>query len=105
MFRLLLIPVFLAITSGLYSQQKNLWVLIIGISEYEHFNSLQYADDDALSFYRFLKTNYGEKIDDSDDGNTKIILNEEATGAAITSAFSWLVRNAKAGDEAIIYFS
>lgn len=82
-----------------------MWVLIIGISDYQYFNSLQYADDDALSFYKFLKTNYGEGIDDSEEGNVRILLNENATGASITSAFSWLVRNAKAGDDVIIYFS
>ncbi len=101
---LFLLVLFLFCTQ-LRAQEKKLWVLIIGISDYQYFNSLQYADDDALSFYKFLKTNYGDKIDDSDEGNARILLNQEATGASITSAFSWLVRNAKSGDDVIIYFS
>jgi tetratricopeptide (TPR) repeat protein len=86
-------------------QQGKLWVLIIGISDYEFIRPLTYADDDAMAFYQFVKENYGSQIDESEFGNVRILLNKQATGASITNAFKWLVTNAKENDRAIIYFS
>ncbi len=83
-------------------EPKNYWALIIGISEYEYFNSLDYADKDALMFYEYLKSDLGDKLPDH---NVKILLNEEATGAAIEKGFGWLVKNVEEGDIVYIYYS
>lgn len=66
------------------------FALIIGISKYEQptFDSLRYADQDALSFYEFLRKGY---IKDFDIKNVKCLLNEEAVYSNVNNAlYNWL---------------
>ncbi|MEO8149765.1 MAG: tetratricopeptide repeat protein, partial [Bacteroidia bacterium] len=82
---------------------KNTYSLIIGISKYEHFNSLQYADMDAIAFYSFLRSPAGGGVDSS---HIRIIVNDKAKSGDIWRDIGWLLRSAtKAGDRALIYFS
>ncbi|MBU1720505.1 MAG: caspase family protein, partial [Bacteroidetes bacterium] len=77
------------------------YALVIGISEYQNVQSLEYADDDAIFFADFLKSEAGGALDSL---HIKVLLNKEATTGRIDAGFGWLSDNTKAGDIAIIYF-
>ena len=79
------------------------YALVIGISKYENFPSLEYADRDALTFYDYLRSKAGGSIDSS---AIFLKLNENARAGAIWEGMSWLQRRADTiGETAIIYFS
>ncbi|MFN6358783.1 MAG: tetratricopeptide repeat protein [Bacteroidota bacterium] len=79
------------------------YALIIGISNYQHFPSLKFADKDAIAFYHYLLNASGEKADTS---NIRLLLNDKAKAGDIWRDFSWLTRKAlKKGDKVFIYFS
>jgi tetratricopeptide (TPR) repeat protein len=79
------------------------YALIIGISEYQHFPRLNYADKDAVAFQQFLLSKSGGGLDSSD---IFIRLNAKARAGDIWSGISWLQRNAdSAGEKAYIYFA
>lgn len=79
------------------------YALIIGVSKYENFPSLEYADRDALTFYDYLRSKAGGSIDSAD---IFLKLNEAARAGAIWEGMSWLQRRADTiGETAIIYFS
>jgi tetratricopeptide (TPR) repeat protein len=79
------------------------YALIIGISKYQHFPSLSYADKDAAEFYNFLRSNAGGNVDSN---NIKMLLNDEAKALNIGRVLKWLENNAKnEGDQAYIYFA
>ena len=82
--------------------EMNIWVLVIGISDYQYLNDLQYADDDALAFYQYVKRSLGHRIQAD---QMKLLLNQEATFAEIWMSFEWLLRNVKEHDRVYIYFS
>ncbi len=84
------------------AQDMKIWVFIIGISEYEYFNDLNYADDDAIAFETMLRKTLGKYYNEE---QTRILLNEEATSAAIESGMRWLLKNVKAHDKVYFYFS
>lgn len=81
----------------------NTYALIVGISDYEHFEDLKYADKDALAFYGFLRSPASGAVDSN---NIRMILNDKARAGDIWRDIGWLLRQAKnKGDRAIIYFS
>lgn len=84
-------------------EKANTYALIIGISKYQNFTSLKYADRDAQAFYSYLVSGSGEKIDSS---NIRLLLNENARAGDIWRDLGWLSRKAmKQGDRVFIYFS
>ena len=79
------------------------YALIIGISKYESFRSLNYADKDATVFYDYLRSPAGGKVDSA---NIFFRTNEKAKAGDIWQGMSWLERRADTvGETAIIYFS
>ena len=79
------------------------YALVIGISKYESFRSLNYADKDATVFYDYLRSDAGGKIDSTD---IFFRTNEKAKAGDIWQGMSWLERRADTvGETAIIYFS
>lgn len=83
--------------------QGTTYGLIIGISKYQHFPSLKFADNDARAFYDYLMNGLGEKVDSA---NIRILLNEQARAGDIWRDFGWLTRKAnRKGDRVFIYFS
>lgn len=78
------------------------YALIIGISKYQNFPSLNFADKDALAFYDFLRS----PAVGLDSANIFVCLNEKAKGGDIWRAVRWLLRNADStGETAYIYFA
>lgn len=77
--------------------------VVVGISRYgEGIRSLQYAHKDATAFVEFLKSRAGGEVPEE---NIRILLNEEATLAAVDNALYWLRTSSEKGDQAILYFS
>ncbi len=82
------------------------WALIIGVSDYIHFGDeaggdLAGAERDARVMRDVLVERWGFP-----DENIRLLLNHEATKAAITEAMTeWLPENARSGDQITIYFA
>ena len=79
--------------------------VVVGVSKYPGFprdKQLEYAAADARFFYQFLKSPAGGSVPDE---NLQALFDEQATSAKIVYALTWLRRNSKKGDEAIIYFA
>ncbi|MCF8246115.1 MAG: tetratricopeptide repeat protein [Saprospiraceae bacterium] len=78
--------------------------VIIGISEYQNEGNddLRFAHRDAQIFYDFLLSKAGGEVLDS---NIRLLINENATVAAIDDAVYWLNEHTKKGDKVIFYFS
>jgi tetratricopeptide (TPR) repeat protein len=75
--------------------------LIIGISKYANYPSLQFADRDALAFYNLLLSDaFGADIN-----RITILLNEQATQNRVDEALSNLLSFVKEGDRVFIHFS
>ena len=81
-----------------------IYALVIGVSQYANLASdeqLQYADQDAISFARFLQSAKGGSIPES---NIQLLTNQQATVSAIRTAIATSLQ-AKAGkQDAIILF-
>ncbi len=93
--------------SGLIVEQpkiSNTFAVIIGISDYQNpeIPDLSFAHIDAETFADFLKSPAGGNLQDS---NLKLLINEEATSAAVATAIDWLYDSVEKNDQAIIYFS
>lgn len=80
------------------------YAVVIGISAYENpqLPSLQFADKDATLFASYLRTRNGGNLPVS---NIRLLLNEEATIAAIYDALNWLKTTCSENDKAYFYFS
>jgi len=77
------------------------WALIIGISDYAGtVNDLNYCDDDAQDFYNALVNIYDWK-----PSHIIVLINEQATEAAIMSAIDVLSTREQAGDEVVFFYS
>jgi tetratricopeptide (TPR) repeat protein len=78
--------------------------VVIGISDYqnEDIPDLRFADKDAQAFATYLKSSAGGNLPDK---NIKLLLNEQATNAAMIGELDWLMEESEEGDQAIIYFS
>ncbi|MCO5269361.1 MAG: caspase family protein [Brumimicrobium sp.] len=82
---------------------KNTYALIIGISDYENLQSLQFADQDALAMEDFLSGEWGANIPKE---NIRLLLNNHAkNGDILENGMTWLYDKVKPGDRAIIYFA
>ena len=82
------------------------WAFIVGISDYIHFSDesggdLPGAERDARVVRDVLVERWGFP-----EGNIRMLLNEEATKAAITEGMTeWLPANARPGDQITIFFA
>lgn len=97
-----LVLFFLLSLSHASAQERKMWVLIVGISDYKHFNNLQFADDDAMAYHQILKKVLGKYYSEE---QTRVLLNEDATAASIEFAMRWLLKNTLENDRVFIYFS
>jgi tetratricopeptide (TPR) repeat protein len=78
--------------------------VVIGISDYsaQGIQSLNFAHRDAQAFADYLRSRAGGSLPEA---QMKVLLNEQATLAAIDDAFFWLKSNSEKGDQAIVYFA
>ena len=80
------------------------YAVVIGVSTYKSkaLPALQYADKDAKAFALWLQTKPGGNVPAT---QIKLLLNEEATIAAVYDALDWLKENCRSQDLGYIYFS
>lgn len=108
MYRLLLITwmACFSFPSDLLSQSSaaKTYAVIIGISTYQSnaLPALKYADKDAGLFASYLQSKAGGNVPAN---QIKLLINEQATIAAVYDALDWLKETCKKGDVAYIYFS
>lgn len=78
--------------------------VVVGISNFQHQNipALKYAHTDARAFAQWLGTPSGGLVPRQ---NIQLMVNEQATTAAICVALQWLVDESDRGDRAIFYYS
>jgi uncharacterized caspase-like protein len=74
--------------------------VVIGISEYECGNNLNYADDDAYEFYNFLIRKYPES-----KSSIVLLRDQQATKQNILSKMRSVFANSNSSDELILFFS
>ena len=78
-----------------------IWAAVIGISQYKTVSSLQYADQDALSFYDYLLNQLGVPKD-----NIFLLTNQQATLVNVRRTLGTeLKRKASPRDTVLIYFA
>jgi tetratricopeptide (TPR) repeat protein len=82
------------------------WALVVGISSYADsaIKPLKYADDDAQAVYDFLRSPRAGLGGFAED-HVRLLLNEQATYAAIRSALFSFLGQAAPQDEVVIYFA
>lgn len=92
------------ITGNKKGMQATTYAIIIGITNYQSpaIPGLLYADNDAVQFYAWLQSKAGGEVPVN---NIKLLLNKEATIAAIYDALDWLKEKCSENDKAYIYFS
>lgn len=82
------------------------WAVIIGISEYEHpgIRDLEYADDDAQALYDFL-TSDRAGLGGFPEENIRLLINEDASYAAMNSALRGFLENAGPDDLVMVFIA
>ncbi|MEO6819603.1 MAG: caspase family protein [Ginsengibacter sp.] len=84
--------------------EGNTYAVIVGITNYKDpaIPALQFADKDAQQFSAFLQSKGGGLVPKN---HIRLIVNKEATIAAIYDALDWLKEQCHKNDVAYIYFS
>ena len=78
------------------------WVMVIGVANYDHMPVLKYTDDDAYRMMAFFKSPEGGAVPDE---QLQILIDEEATKQNIKKKMSELFMKAGSNDLAVLYFS
>lgn len=87
-------------------QAPNRWALIVGVSDYIHFQDvdggdLPGAERDASAMRDVLVARWGFQPE-----NVRMLLNQDATRAAIEQGLTgWLKQNVQPGDQVLLYFA
>jgi tetratricopeptide (TPR) repeat protein len=79
---------------------KNVYGLIVGISDYQNATSLKYADNDADLITKVLENNFPQA-----KGNLIKLVNKQATELAVKSGLGQINKKAQSGDLVIFYFA
>src|SRR6266496_6862125 len=85
-------------------QLPTTYAVIVGISKYasDGITQLEYAHRDAQVFADYLKSKAGGSVPEE---NIRLLLNENATYAAIYDALNWLLETCHKDDLVYFYFS
>ncbi|MEP3481201.1 MAG: caspase family protein [Fuerstiella sp.] len=95
------------VTSTTATKKQKVWVLAIGISDYQsagdELKNLQFATADAQAFADSVQQHTSGKL--YADVQTKVLLNEQAGRAEILDGLQWLVDHVQPGDVAMLFCS
>ncbi len=94
----------IADVSGQSSGDRNTYVVVVGISDYQDKDipDLLFADKDAETFANFLRSPAGGALDGD---HIQVLTNSQATAGRIAEALDALIEKSKKDDQVIIYFS
>ncbi len=84
------------------NSQSTIWVVIVGISEYQFKDKSEYSVNDALRTYGFYKSPEGGALKNE---QIKVITNHQATDRAILNAINETFKLATDSDIVVFYFS
>jgi tetratricopeptide (TPR) repeat protein len=86
------------------SDSSNTYAVVIGISGYENetIKPLVYSDKDAQLFSQWLQSKAGGNVPAS---HIRLLVNKQATLAAIYNAMDWLKEKCNNGDKVYFYFA
>jgi len=82
--------------------KAKLYVLAIGISRYEHYGNLQYADRDAVDFVNQMKRQKGGLYKDV---AVHSLVNEQANARAVRLGLNWILHETTQRDIAVVFIS
>jgi hypothetical protein len=85
-----------------FSDEVNVYALVVGVATYEHMPSLKYTDDDAYQLYAFLKSPEGGAIPNE---NIKVLIDDVATKNNILMSMEQLFSKADENDVVLLYMS
>ncbi|MEE9438035.1 MAG: caspase family protein [Saprospiraceae bacterium] len=85
-----------------FSEEVNVYALVVGVASYQHLSSLKYTDDDAYQVYAFLKSPEGGAIPND---NIKVLIDDVATKNNILMSMEQLFSKADANDVVLLYLS
>lgn len=90
-------------TSQTSLSQPATYAVVVGISNYANgITQLDYAHKDAAVFAEYLKSKAGGSVREE---NIRLLLNEQATYAAMYDALNWLLETCRKDDLVYFYFS
>jgi tetratricopeptide (TPR) repeat protein len=84
---------------------KNIYAVIVGISDYkpdDNIPPLKYAHRDAEEFNDFLRSKAGGSVPED---HIKLLINKDATVAAVYNALDWLTQTTTKDDLVYFYFA
>jgi hypothetical protein len=94
-----LVPIQLCAPAHAEEDEAECWAVIVGVSEYKHYDDLLYNDDDAQELASQLCPIWG-------DDHVKLLTNSMATKQAIYDAITdWLAFREEANDVVLFFFS
>jgi hypothetical protein len=80
-----------------------IFAVVVGVSDYYgNLSDLEYSDDDASVFYRYLKQAFPTEMA---SGSSRLLLNKEATKANIMKAIKEIFSQSTDNDFIVFYFS
>ncbi len=85
--------------------RHNIYAVVVGISQYakgDNIPDLKFAHRDAQEFANFLQSKSGGSVPTE---NIRLLLNENATLAAVYNALTWLTETCKKDDLVYFYFA
>lgn len=83
-------------------EQPKIYVVIVGVSRYNHIRSLNYTDDDAYKVAMFFKSPEGGSLPDE---QLSLLIDEDATKDNIINALKNTFGKAESNDVVIFYFA
>lgn len=88
------------------AQERNLWAVVVGISQFENLppnQQLEFADKDAEAFARFLGSPRGRAVPEA---NIKLLVNQDANLGNVRKYLgAWLRRSAGPNDTVYIFIA
>jgi hypothetical protein len=84
------------------SKEVKIFAVVVGVSDYNHMQSLKYTDDDAYQFYAFLKSPEGGAVPDD---QIALLIDDAASKKNILSKMQSLFRQADENDVVLMYYS
>jgi uncharacterized repeat protein (TIGR02543 family) len=88
----------LPVASARADASTECWAVIIGVSNYQYINDLDYCDDDARDLEEILSSVWGSD-------HVRMLIDSQATKAGIFDAIDWLADNAGPEDTVLFSFS
>ena len=88
----------LPVASAQGASNPECWAVFVGISNYQSINDLTYCDDDARDLSNVFSTVWGAS-------HISLLIDHQATKAAILDAIDWLAANADTGDTVLFSYS